>query len=140
MTQRTLQKLLLIALAGAPAVSNSEPAESAIGAGVPSWISIAGNLFMLLALIVAAAWILRRLTSVQRGNGSIIRVLAAQSLGARDRLLIIDVAGQQLVVAQTPQGLSTLHAPVQPLLAQPADEVPVRFAERLAEALRGKAT
>ncbi|MEM1261498.1 MAG: flagellar biosynthetic protein FliO [Pseudomonadota bacterium] len=138
MINRCLMIVLLVWLAAEPALANTEATGTAVGAGVPSWMSVAGNLLVLLALIVVAAWFVRRTSAGKGGNSSLIRVLAAQSLGARDRLLIVDVAGQQLVVAQTPQGLTTLHAPTEPLLTETPNAATVTFAERLAGALRGK--
>ncbi len=89
-----------------------------------SWIELlkilAGLLFVL-ALMVAALWALRRVQPGVAAGGVNFRVLATLPLGPRERLLLIQVGGQQLLLGAGPQGVRTLHVLPEPVtLAAPA--------------------
>ncbi len=101
----------------------------------PDWFGLAGNLMLILAMIGALAWFVRRQRSGGGAGGNAIRVLAAQSLGTRERVVVVEVAGQQLVLGQTGSSLTTLHVPSTPLITEPAAPTSARFAERLRKAL-----
>jgi len=102
--------------------------------------SLVRKLAVLLALVVAAivilAWVLRR---VQRGiaaaGSSRLRVVASLALGPRERLVVVDAAGTQLLLGVTPAGISRLHELSDPLVV--AAPSPNDFAQRLRQALRG---
>lgn len=99
-----------------------------------------GEVALALALVVAAivilAWVLRR---VQRGiaaaGSSRLRVVASLALGPRERLVVVDAAGTQLLLGVTPAGISRLHELSDPLVV--AAPSPNDFAQRLRQALRG---
>jgi len=68
-----------------------------------------------IGLIFGLAWLLRRLpgTGVRTGDG--LRVVAGVSLGSKERALVVDVNGQQLLLGVTPAAISLLHTLEQPL-------------------------
>ena len=133
---RTVTFLLAITLTTAARAADGTP----VGGSVmtPSWLGLLGNLALVISAVLAIGWLLRRQPSLRSGAATPIRVLAAHSLGARDRLLLVEIADQQLVLGQTSQGLSTLYVAKQPLLDTPSrDASPATFSERLRHALAG---
>ena len=113
---------------------------TAVGSAVlaPSWATLAGNVLLAALGVVALVWFIRRHNGGAASGSQSIRVLAAHSLGARDRLLVVEIADQQLVLGQTSQGLATLYVPERPLLAAEAAVAPTSaFAERLRRVLAG---
>ncbi|WP_439893137.1 flagellar biosynthetic protein FliO (plasmid) [Ralstonia sp. 25C] len=87
------------------------------------WARTFGGLFVVLAMIVAAGWLLRRLQ--QRGGmgplgagrrrGQVITVVAQQMLGAREKVVVVDVEGMWLVLGVTQQHVQTLHTLPRPV-------------------------
>lgn len=68
------------------------------------------TLAFIIAIILLAAWLLRRVGPVSiAGGGQSIRILAATSIGAREKILVIDVAGQQELIGVAPGRISHLH-------------------------------
>ena len=83
-----------------------------------SWVEllkVLGGLFLVIALMVAALWALRRAQPGFAAGGQNFHVLATLSLGPRERLLLIQVGGQQLLLGAGPQGVRTLHVLPEPL-------------------------
>lgn len=103
--------------------------------------SIGGTLFALvlvIGLIFGLAWLARRMPGIagQRGNG--LRVVASVSLGARERLVIVDVGGTQLLLGTGATGTRLLHTLAEPL-PEDAKEAPTPFAKVLAQHFGKKA-
>jgi len=80
---------------------------------------------LVIGLIFALAWILRRLpgTGLRPGDG--LRVIAGVSLGNKERAVVIDINGQQLLLGVTPGAVSLLHTLETPL----PEKTPARLPE-----------
>ena len=97
--------------------------------------SVAGSLFALLlvlGLILGLAWLAKRLPGAARGgaaNGA-LRVVASVPLGQRERAVVVDVGGTQLLLGVGPGGTRTLHTLAQPL---PQADAPPAFAQLLSQ-------
>lgn len=89
------------------------------------------SLALVIALIMALAWVLRRISGPggpQRPAG--LRVVSSLPVGPKERVLVIDVGGRQVLVGVTANQISLLHELPEPL---PAPAVPASFAAMLAD-------
>ncbi|MDV3241151.1 MAG: flagellar biosynthetic protein FliO [Methylocaldum sp.] len=66
------------------------------------------GLLAVLAVIFTLAWLLRRFGSFSRLAPGSFRVLAAVSLGARERAVLLQAGGKQLVLGGAPGRVETL--------------------------------
>jgi flagellar protein FliO/FliZ len=69
------------------------------------------GLALVLALIFAVGWVMRRLAPTRSTGQGPLRVVGAQTLGARERVVLLEVGEQWLVVGVAPgnvRGLATL--------------------------------
>lgn len=103
--------------------------------------TLGGTLFALalvLGLIFGLAWLARRMPGVagMRGNG--LRVVASTALSARERLVVVEVGGQQLLLGTGASGTRLLHTLETPLPVE-APAQPVPFAQLLAQQFGKKA-
>jgi flagellar protein FliO/FliZ len=73
-------------------------------------------LTLVLGLIAAAAWLLQRLTKPKLGKAALLNIQAAISVGPRERVVLLEVAGQWLV-------LGVAQGQVNTLLTLPAQSV-----------------
>lgn len=76
-------------------------------------LSMLFGLVLVLALLLGGAWLVRRLQSVQARQGTDghqIKVLAAQSLGLKDRVLLLRIGAEYILVGSSQQGLTRLHS------------------------------
>jgi flagellar protein FliO/FliZ len=99
------------------------------------------SLLAIIVLIIAAGWMSRRLQGRNAPGGRRIRCVETLSLGARERVLLLDADGKRLLVGVGQGGMRTLHvyegaAPLPPENPPPAAPLP-GFAELLARWKRG---
>jgi flagellar protein FliO/FliZ len=69
------------------------------------------GLALVLALIFAAGWVMRRLSPTRPGGHGPLRVVGTQALGARERVVLLEVGDQWLVIGVAPgnvRGLASL--------------------------------
>ena len=114
---------------GAPAL--------AVDAAAPEVASGLGQavlgLAVVLALIWGAAWLMRRVQPRLGSDASVVRLVGSQAVGQRERVVVVEVAEQWLVVGVAPghvTSLATLPKGVIPTVPT----VPVTFGTLLARA------
>jgi len=98
--------------------------------------SIGGAVFSLLlivGLILGLGWLARRMPGMKRGAGAAqLKVVASVALGPRERAVVLDVGGQQLLVGVGQGGVRTLHTLAHPLPVVEST-APSPFAQVLAQ-------
>jgi flagellar protein FliO/FliZ len=110
------------------------PSAPAVGGG--DIISLAASMLIVVAVIVLLGWLYSRSRLVGGGANDVINVVASRALGTKERLLIVEVAEQQLLIGMTSSGVQTLHVFDKPVkVAKPA-EPSGGFAGRLRGAIR----
>jgi len=75
------------------------------------------GMLMVLALIVGIAWVLKRSGRFQVAAGGGLRILGGLSMGARERVVLLQVGETQLLLGVAPGRVQTLHVLEQPLPA-----------------------
>ncbi|MGI9248395.1 MAG: flagellar biosynthetic protein FliO [Woeseiaceae bacterium] len=94
------------------------------------------SMFIVVAVIMVLGWLYSRTRFVGGGNADVINVVATRALGPKERLLVVEVADQQLLVGMTATGVQTLHVFDKPVcVAEPADNT-AGFADRLRSAFQ----
>lgn len=104
------ESLTSIAAAGgkpAFAVPASTPLEPVTGVG--AMLELALALAFVLAVIVAIAWVTRRMRSAYGASGP-VRVIAEVSLGQKERAVLVQVDGRRLLLGVASGSVSLLHA------------------------------
>ena len=115
-----------------------------IGQHAPSTPGIGGALFgllLVLGLILGLAWLLKRMPGSGFRPAEGLKLVASLNVGAKERVVVVDVNGQQLLLGITAGGISTLHQLPEPLPQTPAPALPnlkqlPNFAQLLAQKLR----
>ena len=79
---------------------------------------------------------MRRVQRVGPGNGQVIEVIGSRALGTRDRLVLVQVGEEQILLGITPGRITPLHVLKEPLvLPESTQPATPEFARRLMEAL-----
>ena len=79
------------------------------------------SLLMVLGLIIVSALVLKRFNLTQQ-NSSQIKVIASLSLGAKERVIVVQIGDQQMVLGVCPQQISllkNLDTPIENTTASP---------------------
>jgi len=94
-------------------------------------------LLLVLGLIGAALWVLRRTGIAPRGGGGQLRVVTQLALGPRERVVIVEVGERWWLLGVGAGGITRLGSV--PKGEASASEVPVASFGALFEKLRGRA-
>jgi flagellar protein FliO/FliZ len=111
-----------------PAKTINEP----LGAG--NLLQLSFGLLVVLAAIVGSAWLLRRYGRLQSGAEGALRIIGGLSMGPRERVVLLQVGTQQLLLGVAPGRIQTLHVLDEPVM-DAKSPTPSAFVEKLTAAL-----
>ena len=147
--------LLMLSSSSAWAVDNavsnkmSEPKAQSVSSGLLEVAPVSGQLLQLvlglmlvIGLIFLLAWLVRRIQQSLpvKSSNQVISLLASQALGPRDRLLLVQVGKEQILLGLTPSTITPLHVLQEPVdISAPEGNMTSAFAQRLAKALKTSA-
>ena len=129
-----------VALAAATVqpVGVAAPAPSSGGSAVGQLTQLVLGLLLVLGLIFLLAWLLRRVQNAAPTGGQVIEILGSRTLGPRDRLLLIQVGKEQILIGHSPGSIEALHVMAEPVeVPASARQATPEFVQRLLE-LMGK--
>ena|GEM_PF-159784 len=81
-----------------------------------NWPIVLLMLFGIVCLILGLAWFVKRFGGFNMAGGRDMRVLSSVALGARERVALIDIKGQQFLVGVTTQNINHLHTFDEPVV------------------------
>jgi len=106
-------------LAAGPALGASAGSKAA----PPTEVFSAGYLFQVLGSLVlvflcwfAVVYFLKRFNGVSAGGVHALRVIGSASVGQREKVVLLEVGGEQLLVGVAPGAVRTLHVLPEPLV------------------------
>ena len=102
-------------------------------------LSLGASMLIVVAAVIALGWLYSRLRFNGGASGDVIHVVASRALGPKERLVLVEVADQQLLVGMTATQVQTLHTFDKPVVSAPAPDEAPGFADRLRMAVRGAA-
>jgi len=122
--KKVLGSLLAFALALPFSVLAAEPVTTATVAAAPAVSNgVAGQLtqlvfglLLVLGLIFFLAWLLRRVQQAgPAGKGQVIELIGSRALGPRDRLMLVQVGNEQILLGLSPGTITALHVLKEPV-------------------------
>ena len=113
------------------------------GVGAMSILKVLFGLAVVLGAVVAAGWLARRMSPAPLGGGW-LRVQSGVSVGARERVMLVEIEDTWLIVGVAPGQVSLLHTmprPPQAAAASAGTASPANFSAWLKNTLerRGRA-
>jgi flagellar protein FliO/FliZ len=94
-------------------------------------VGIVGLIFVLSAFV-------KRFGSGTFSTNSQLKILSSMPLGTRERIVLIDAGGQQLLLGITPTSINTLHVFADPIVMDNKAEVQSDFSQKLMAILQQK--
>ena len=109
----------------------------AVGSGVAGQLAqLVLGLLLVLGLIFFLAWLLRRVQQAgPAGKGQVIDIIGSRALGPRDRLVLVQVGNEQILLGLSPGTITALHVLKEPVQVPSAEQASPEFAQRLMELL-----
>ena len=93
------------------------------------------GLLLVIGLIFLLAWLLRRVQRIGPRGAQVIKLLATQALGPRDRLVLVQVGGEQILLGLSAGRITPLHVLKEPVHLPDSEPASTEFAQRLMELL-----
>ncbi|MDH3747783.1 MAG: flagellar biosynthetic protein FliO [Gammaproteobacteria bacterium] len=109
---------------------------SAAPIGGSELLSFAASLIVVIGVIVVLGWLYSRSKLFGGGNNDAINVIASRAVGSKERLMVVEVAGTQLLVGMTASNVNTLHVFDTPVVDSSDVAEVSGFAHRLKSALK----
>ncbi len=117
---------------------------ASVGNAAPSPPGLLGAVFALLlvlGLIIGLAWLLKRMPGSGFRPADGLRVVASLTVGTKERVVVVDVNGEQLLLGVSPGGVRALHTLATPMPETPSARLPdlkqlPDFAQLLKQKLR----
>lgn len=92
---------LALAAAGARAADGATPTTASL-------LQVLLGLIAVLALMAGAAWLLKRFGAARGSGNSVVRIVGGVSVGNRERVLVVEVGNQWVVVGVAPGRVNAL--------------------------------
>ena len=111
----------------APVVYAQEPAVPALG-NAPELLSagylmqVVGSLAIVFGAVVLMAVVVKRVNRSPSTGKASLSVMGSTSVGTREKVVLINAAGQQILVGVAPGNVRTLHVFDEPLATDTAEE------------------
>jgi len=123
---------LLLAL---PAMA-AEPATSMSSTGMGAQMSkLLLGLLLVIGLIFLLAWLLRRVQQLNPRGNQAIKLISSHALGPRERLVLVQVGSEQVLLGLSAGRIAPLHVLKEPVHLPDAEPASPEFAQRLMELL-----
>jgi flagellar protein FliO/FliZ len=97
------QSLLWLPLWPLPALAG-EPAAASAG----NLFQVLLGLIVVLGLLAGSAWMLKRFGALRPATGNIAKIVGGVSVGTRERVIVVEVADQWIVVGVAPGQVNAL--------------------------------
>jgi flagellar protein FliO/FliZ len=89
------------------AANAAETASPAVSAG--TYLQTALALSLIVAILVGAAWLARKVSGGKKFGQGDMRVIGGVALGPRERIVLLEIGEQWLVIGIVPGQIRTLH-------------------------------
>lgn len=97
------------------------PLPALANVGTPNYLSMIVSLLLVVGLILVLAWVARRLNFAQPAGGA-MKVVAMLPLGGKERLVVVDVQGQQYMLGVTSHQVRLIEKLAEPITSLPSGE------------------
>lgn len=96
------------------------------------------SLVFILLVIFAGAWMLKRFGKVNGLVSNNMRVLGNMAVGQRERVLLLEIGKEQLLIGVTASKISLLHELKEPIKVEESTPMNSAFAQKLQEAIANR--
>lgn len=105
------------------------------GIGTGQVMTVLAGLAFVLALVFGCGWLVKRFGGMQTARSGAIKVVSVLPVGSRERLALVEVGGQQLLLGVTAQQITTLHTFDEPVVEATDSKNNSEFAQKLHQML-----
>ena len=101
-------------------------------------LKVTFGLAVVVALIFMIAWAFKRFGQLPLGGGEQFKVVASLVVGQRERLMVVEIGGEQVLIGVAPGQLVKLHDIKNPIDVLPRANAGSVFADKFKQALKNR--
>jgi flagellar protein FliO/FliZ len=101
---------LLLGYCVLPATAATPTPANTSAASDGGMLQVMLGLGVVLAVIMGAAWLLRRFGGMAKGPANVVKVIGGSAVGQRERVVLVEVGDTWLVVGVAPGHVTALHS------------------------------
>jgi flagellar protein FliO/FliZ len=116
--------ILLFLLLPAAYAEAAQAADQSSGGVAINLLKVVGALLAVLAMMAASAWALKRFNVAKAGGDRTIKIVGGVSVGNRERVIVVEVADQWIVVGVAPGRVASLATMPRQQSAAPVETAP----------------
>ena len=128
---------LILLLSPLVAIASNEVASLASPIGPADVMSVGGGLAVVIAAIILAGLLYSRSRGMHSTGKSVIKVIATQPLGPKEKIVLVEVADKQLVLGVTTSQVQILYAFDEAVVDTTETTTKFNFANRLRSVVQG---
>lgn len=125
--------------ASVPSATAIKPPAATKTSSAAQLTNLVGGLALILVLIYGLSWFVKRFSQGGFLNNPTMKIVSAMPLGTRERLMLVDVGGKQLLLGVTATQINTLHVFDEPVVATAKEQTAASdFSQKLMAVLQQK--
>ena len=105
----------------------------------PYLMKLTGGLLVVVLIIFGLAWLMKRFNLSQHSQNGLIKIIAGLPLGTRDRIVLLQVGEEQILLGLSPGRIRKLHTLSSPLVDQLEPVSVSTFSKKLDQIMGRKA-
>ncbi len=129
-----LQCVLLLVLSSSGGLVFAQ-GEAVQDFGAAHYVQMLLGMLAVIAMIYGCAWLVKRLNGGGFAQAARMRVLSGLSLGTRERIVLVDVAGTQMLLGVAPGRVTRLHVFDEQVMPLEQQDLTPDFANKFKSAL-----
>ena len=116
--------------------SNQATLENHAEIGVSNYVQMLFGLFAIVVFIFAVAWLIKRMGTLNPNQSNNLRIIAGLSVGQREKIVVVQIMGEQLLVGITQSNIQLLSKLENPIPESNMNSLS-GFQEKLQSAMTG---
>ncbi|VAW92957.1 hypothetical protein MNBD_GAMMA22-553 [hydrothermal vent metagenome] len=105
--------------------------------GVSQFFQMFLGLVLIVGLILGLAWLVKRINNYQGNMNGVLKLLSMISVGQREKIVLIQIGKQQLLIGVAPGKVNTLLVLNENIESAEVKRITVSFADKLSAVLKG---
>lgn len=94
-------------------------------------LKLTAGLLLVVMVIFLFAWVLKKFNLTQQSKSGLLRIIAGLNLGTRDRIILLQIGEEQILLGLSPGRIEKLHVLANPVDCETEEPRTPVFAQKL---------
>ena len=99
----------MVLITGMSIATAASMSSLSLGVSMRQWLELGAALALVLLLIYFSAYFLKRMNVQRSAKGQGIRILSTAAVGSKEKLVLVEIAQEQVLIGVSHQGINKIH-------------------------------